>query len=277
MKLAFSTLGCPEWSLEKVIASARGYGFSGIEIRGIGEHLDVTVLPQFTTHSQETLRRLEDAELSIVCFSSSIMLSPSDSPQELAQVDDLKRHAELCCRFRTRFIRIFGGKIGNRSWTQAIDAAASYLEKMIAALGNPEIKILIETHDDWLHSHHFRQLLEQVPVEQVGLLWDINHPYMFIGEEPATTWQQVGRWIEHTHWKDSRRVGGSPVRWEPCLMGEGEVPHRPIYRILKNAGYDGYYSLEWEKRWHPELPPADVAFPQFVDFMTRLQQGGQNE
>ncbi|MDZ7264072.1 MAG: sugar phosphate isomerase/epimerase [candidate division KSB1 bacterium] len=276
MKLAFSTLGCPDWTLEKIISNARGYGFSGIEIRGVGEHLDVTMLPQFTSHSQETLRQLEDAELNIVCFSSSILLSPAESSLETPQLEELKRYAELCSRFQTKFIRIFGGKLGQRTWEQAIDGAATYLEKMIAALGSSDVKILVETHDDWLNSHHFHQLLERVPSDHVGLLWDINHPYMFIGEEPARTWHNVGNWIEHTHWKDSRRVAVSPARWEPCLMGEGEVPHQQIYRILRNAGYTGYLSLEWEKRWHPELPPAEMAFPQFVAFMTRLEQGYQN-
>lgn len=276
MKLAFSTLGCPDWSVEKIIFKARDYGFTGIEIRGIGEHLDVTMLPQFTSQSQETIRWLEDAGVAIVCFSSSVLLSPADPSQERAQLDELKRYAELCGRFQARFIRIFGGKLGRRTWEQAIEEAANYLEKMIAALGNPFIKILIETHDDWLHSHHFRQLLEKVPEAQVGLLWDVNHPYMFIGEAPETTWQSVGRWVEHTHWKDSRRIAISPARLEPCLMGEGEVPHERIYRLLKNGGYNGYFSLEWEKRWHPELAPAEQALPRFVDFMTRLERGRQN-
>jgi len=36
---------------------------------------------------------------------------------------------------------------------------------------------------------------------------------------------------------------------------------------LQAGGYDGYLTLEWEKRWVPELAEPEVAFPQFVAFM----------
>ena len=35
MKLSFSTLGCPNWSIDEVINSAKEYGFEGIEICSI--------------------------------------------------------------------------------------------------------------------------------------------------------------------------------------------------------------------------------------------------
>ena len=36
MKLSFSTLGCPEWSWNEILATAKDMGFDGIEIRGVG-------------------------------------------------------------------------------------------------------------------------------------------------------------------------------------------------------------------------------------------------
>jgi hypothetical protein len=29
-------------------------------------------------------------------------------------------------------------------------------------------------------------------------------------------------------------------------------------------GYEGYFSLEWEKKWHPELRDAEEEFPAYV-------------
>ena len=34
MKIAFSTLGCPEWSWEDIYSMAKDTGFDGIELRG---------------------------------------------------------------------------------------------------------------------------------------------------------------------------------------------------------------------------------------------------
>ena len=33
MKLAFTTLACPNWSLEQAVAAARQYGYEGLELR----------------------------------------------------------------------------------------------------------------------------------------------------------------------------------------------------------------------------------------------------
>ena len=55
-------------------------------------------------------------------------------------------------------------------------------------------------------------------------------------------------------------------------MGEGDVPHERIFRQLKEGDFDGYFSLEWEKRWHPEIPGPEIAFPNYVEFMRNLEK-----
>ena len=67
------------------------------------------------------------------------------------------------------------------------------------------VKILVETHDDWMRADDLKSLLTAVSRDDIGLLWDVNHPFMFLGEAPAATWEETGSWIYHTHWKDSKR------------------------------------------------------------------------
>jgi beta-glucosidase len=43
------------------------------------------------------------------------------------------------------------------------------------------------------------------------------------------------------------------------LPGEGDLPIREMVNYLNENGYDGYFSLEWEKKWHPELPVLEDA------------------
>jgi hypothetical protein len=35
------------------------------------------------------------------------------------------------------------------------------------------------------------------------------------------------------------------------------------------GGYCGYAILEWEKRWIPDLPEPEIAFPQYVKQMRK--------
>ena len=36
---------------------------------------------------------------------------------------------------------------------------------------------------------------------------------------------------------------------------------RESLAALRAAGYDGWLTVEWEKRWHPELAEPEVALP----------------
>ncbi len=61
--------------------------------------------------------------------------------------------------------------------------------------------------------------------------------------------------------------GGTPTRedgWQLVLLGEGEVAVRDMLGRLSAGGYPGWISVEWEKRWHPEIEPPEVALPQHL-------------
>ncbi len=271
MKLAFSTLGCPRWTLAEIIRSADSYGFQGIEVRGLQDDLDITGRAEFTTGANLTLRQLQDKGLEITCFSSSVMLSNPDSDSSEQSLDELKRYAQLCVAFGTPYIRIFGGSIGSVARQSALETAIAQLSKMANIAKDAGISILVETHDDWMRADHMKSLMTAVSGNAIGLLWDVNHPFMFLNEAPATTWKETGSWVRHTHWKDSKRNPMAKHGFEPVLMGHGDLPHQEIYQILKGGSYNGYLSLEWEKRWHPDIPEPEAAFPQFVEYMKKLR------
>ena len=54
------------------------------------------------------------------------------------------------------------------------------------------------------------------------------------------------------------------------LLGRGKVPVPKILSMLSRAGYDGWLSVEWEKRWQPDIPDADVALPRYADGIRAL-------
>ena len=58
--------------------------------------------------------------------------------------------------------------------------------------------------------------------------------------------------------KDARRRGDD---WELVSLGEGELPVRESIAALGALGYEGWLSVEWEKRWHPELAEPELALP----------------
>ncbi|MBB6736056.1 sugar phosphate isomerase/epimerase, partial [Cohnella sp. CBP 2801] len=67
MKISFSTLACPDWSWERVLAEASRLGYDGIELRIVDGELDLPSSPRFRPERiGETLEQLEAAGL-VVC------------------------------------------------------------------------------------------------------------------------------------------------------------------------------------------------------------------
>jgi sugar phosphate isomerase/epimerase len=139
------------------------------------------------------------------------------------------------------------------------------------------VELVVETHDAWVDSG---MLIEAFKVagfpKGASILWDVHHPYRMNGEDPDLTWKNIGSLVKYTHWKDSyleevaKEGGGTESRTQLCLMGKGDIPLRRIMEILVDAGYDGWYTLEWERKWHPEIDAPEVAFPQYIKYMKDL-------
>ncbi len=62
--------------------------------------------------------------------------------------------------------------------------------------------------------------------------------------------------------------GHKPAHY--ALFGSGEFPAAEALTLLDSDGYDGWYSLEWEKAWHPDLAEPQVALPDFPKKLVAL-------
>jgi len=267
VKLAFTTLGCPAWDINTILSNAVEYGFDGVDFRGVRGEMELFKLPEFTTQAKETARQFADARLEVPCFSSSVRIFCKTDSEKAGHLEEIKAYARMCKPFGTRFIRIFGGAIGDTPRAQAMEMAGKNLKAMAAIAGDYGVALLLETHDDWVDCAHLKTLMEFVDTDSVGILWDIHHPYRSAGESPSKTWHALEKWIRYTHWKDSFTRGNDhPL----CLIGDGDLPLEEIFRVLRQGGYTGYLTLEWEKKWHPEIEEPEVAFPGYVRFMREL-------
>ena len=52
------------------------------------------------------------------------------------------------------------------------------------------------------------------------------------------------------------------------MMGEGDLPVKEMLDAAASIDYDGYVTLEWVKRWAPELTDAGIVFPHFAHYMS---------
>jgi sugar phosphate isomerase/epimerase len=269
MQLGVTTLGCPAWDLDTICNRTREYGFDGIDFRGLGDALDITLLPAFTTHVSETARRISDAGLSVSGISSGILIC--DPSRRLANLEEARRTIDVATALDARNARVFcGGDPAGIGLEASADIGRDCMEAILALPGSRAIRWLAETHDHWVRSADLRLLLERIPDPAFGVLWDMGHTPRVAGESPAQTLAALGDRLGYTHVKDAAHDPSHPLAmgdgWRYMPAGTGQLPLADAVALLKARGYEGWLVLEHEKRWHPELPEPDVAFPQFVQW-----------
>jgi sugar phosphate isomerase/epimerase len=116
------------------------------------------------------------------------------------------------------------------------------------------------------------ELLGMTDPEWVGAVWDSHHPHR-VGEAPAEVYANLGRRILLAQVKDARRKPDGD--WQLVLLGEGEVPVKEMLALLAAGGYRHWVSVEWEKRWHPEIEAPEVALPQHLRVLAEWMEGSQ--
>jgi sugar phosphate isomerase/epimerase len=149
------------------------------------------------------------------------------------------------------------------------DVIARVIEgfQQMAAHATPAgVTVLMETHGDFTHSNDIETVRSGVASDAFALLWDAHHTFVAGHEAPADTYAALGKWVRHTHLKDSKPEGADH---RYVLTGTGEVPVRTQVQVLAGAGYKGFYCFEWEKKWHPEIEEPEIAFPHFAKTMTQ--------
>lgn len=259
MKLGVTTLGCPTWTLDEILARLPGWGYDGVELRGLGQDLDLTQSPHFSNPAaiQTSRRQFADAGLTLCGLDTSCTLSEADPAKRAQQLDDGRRGIDLAAALGIPFMRVFGGGDG-----QDRTAAARRVADALNTLGDyaenaGDVCVVLETHDAFSTGRQAAEALVQVTSPAAGVLWDLHHPYRN-GEAPAETFAALAPYIRTTHVKDSQ-PGGTY-----CLLGDGDVPIPEMLGLLVSSGYDGWINLEWEKRWIPALLDPDIAFPQYA-------------
>src|SRR3712207_401214 len=108
IKLAFSTLGCPQWELPEVGRAAREYGYQGVELRALGGELDLLGRPEFRPGEVErTRRRLAEEGLEVCCVDTSCNFHSADESERREQEELAARHSELAAALGSPLIRVF--------------------------------------------------------------------------------------------------------------------------------------------------------------------------
>ncbi len=228
--LAFSTLGCPDWSFEDLVAKGSGYGYHGVEIRLLQRETDLLARPEFQS-SELALRRrqLGDANFQVCGLASSVRFHDLDPAERTRQIAVGRAYCDLAAELGAKFVRVFGDVLETVEAESQISDLKFPIENQKSKIKNPipqshlaslrwiadglqalgeyaetvDVDVLIETHGDFCRTPMMVALMQHIDCPAVGVLWDTHHPWRFHHEPLAETFEWLRPWIRHSHWKDS--------------------------------------------------------------------------
>jgi sugar phosphate isomerase/epimerase len=273
MKLSFSTLACPDWTMPQMIAIASTAGYDGIELRFVeGEDSLWKLSALQAAGLVSTKRALADHGLTISCLDTSCRFDSPDPADRQHWLSEGEKMSDLATELGAPGLRVFGDTIrpgadraSTRGW---IADSISQLAEIAAPKG---VEVWLETHGDFASARDTSEILARVTPPNTGVVWDPVNSFVATRERPAEASATLGPAIRHVHVKDVRRnaAKGDPESWPYVLTGEGDFPLQELLAALKKREYSCFLSFEWEKKWHPELADAEIALPHFVEWFRK--------
>jgi sugar phosphate isomerase/epimerase len=266
-RLCFTTLGTPDWTFAEIVRFARENQFEGLELRGILRELDLTKCKEFNSPEsiKATRKLMEDNRLKFAGLGASANLHSPAGAERTKNLDEAKRFIDLAIQIGCPAVRVFPN---NFLKEQGPEKTMELIAKGLSELGDyakaGKIKVLLETHGDLVKSDDVVKVMQMAQNSQIGLVWDVVNMWSVTKEPPAVVYPKIAKYIHHTHIKDEMTVDGK-IKY--TMMGKGEAPIFDAIKILIDGGYNGFYSFEWEKLWHPEIDAPEIALPHFVKVM----------
>jgi sugar phosphate isomerase/epimerase len=248
---AISTLGCPEHTLDAALDLARRHGLEAIELRTLEGTTDLPALFAQRFGSPSALAaHLASAAVKVVALDTSFRLcgaQPGDWDALLAFVP----WAEA---LGVRWLRVFDGGGPGQPQDEALSTLARWRAHRAATGGAADL--MIETHDSLFTAEAINAFVARAG--GAAILWDSHHTWKKGAEDPLVTWRAIRSHVVHVHVKDSVARPSARHPFTYVLPGDGEFPIAPLRAVLDRE-FAGAVSLEWERQWHPYLPPLDDA------------------
>ena len=262
MKIAVSSysfsqkMWAGQMTLTDVIPEAKKLGFDGVEIVSPGKPFE-EMLP-----IAKELKKQSDGEGMPICAyltGNDFLMNGIDKEYER-----LKKEAEIAVVLGTDRMRhdATGGKdASGKVYTidEALPIVADGYRKVTEFAAGIGIHTMIENHGYFFQdSERVERLIKTVNHPNFGWLVDVGN-FMCADEKPVDAVTRAAKYAVHAHAKDFHfktkdeycpsqgwfgTRGGDRLRG--AIIGHGAVNVPACLKILRDAGYDGWLSTEFE-------------------------------
>ena len=205
--LSFSTLGCPDWTFDQIVAFAKQHDYKGIEVRGIMREMDLPKCKEFSSQNvKTTMQKMKDNDLHFVDLGSSCTLHFPEGNERKKNIDEGKRFIDLAQQIDCPYIRVFPNNfIKGQTKEATLELISKGALELAEHANGSNVSVLIETHGDLVHPDDIVTVMQAAKHKHTGIIWDVTNMWMITGEAPQAVYEKLKPYIRHTHIKDAKK------------------------------------------------------------------------
>lgn len=244
-----------------VVEKTAELGFDAIEFSG----LPVKDHDERIEFAKKLRKRVADAGLYFANFATPADMLKGSGGNLKVEIERVKKEvlvAQALGVDKMRHDGTFGfnaGETSARSFDYYLPRIAEGCREITEFAAGLGIKTMVENHGRYCQdSIRVEALVNEVDHDNFGVLLDVGN-FMCVDEDPV---EAVGRLISyafHVHFKDFHVKNGSAFNPGPgwfytrygtylrgAIIGHGDLPLSQCMNIVKQYGYDGTLSIEFE-------------------------------
>src|SRR5215213_1289177 len=271
MQTAFHSVALDQLSLEDAMTLVARHGYDAIE-------LNAETLPWAGPHvtpktDQETRRRIlklaQDLGLGISAISAHVSLVDADPAARNDALAFTRGCIDLAVDLRAPVVHgLSGALVPEVEEAEAWEWLAAAVAESTDYANSRGVLFAFEAIANHLVSRtkDLQQLMNRVGDNRLWVNFDPSH-FQVMGDDPVAAARTLADRTVHVHLKDAQ---GVPEDFTFPPLGEGRIDFDSMIVELRDGGYDGVLSAEYEAQVYGfELPPERILADSRV-FATRL-------
>ncbi len=275
MRAAAHTMSTPHLDLFEALDLYARLGFDGVEVLYTETYLCALHPSMFAEEVPRLERRLRELGLAVAQVTPYAKDFDSEDAAERREAEaEVSACIALAARLGCSNVRLWAGNEPAPDEGEArFGRLVSSLKRLTEEASAAGVSLNVENH---IGSHAVTSTDTVRLVEAVGPGMGITYDpanLLMLGEgDPEAALERQLPYIRHVHFKDLKVLGDR--KHLPKVLGEGDVPWGKLMPLLLASGYDGFFSTEFEKRWHPEeLPDSETGLAHELAALRSLWRG----
>ena len=246
MKPGFMSSVYPKQTLDELIATAKHYGYQGIEFRTEWDHAHGIELDATAAQLAAARQKLADGGIAASCIATSVKFNSPDPADHIPQRETLRRYIELAAQVGAPCIRTFSDGLPEDdadARDRVLDLAAESYAAVDDWAQQYGVNVLVETHTN-MKGQWAKRILDAAQAENLRVLWHIGH-HLRRGQSVDEAYGYIRGNVRHLHFT---------ARQEDEYVTDAD--NIRTFELLAADGFDGFFSVEII---NPEDPAAILA------------------